>query len=790
MVFPTRGVHRGLPLANQPAGTCPDALNVRAYDPLRGRVRGGQRNGYAKAFTTQIANQVDLIVPIARPEGVTTGSPPSAPVFEEGLEGYFEDDLLSAQSDWVEIDNVGTAGPGTYSAGSDTVVKAYTTPGVDADTYGVNYAKMQVVSTGSSHIRANLATGASGLVATPYTLRLSLVSLTDSLDEIDYGDYDTQFSSDPEISLIIRCASDYKSCVEVYIGISGAQLSIRIYEWNSGSSEVGSAVFVADPGTTPRLLEVDDDGSTLTIRIDGTEVRTETTSHNSSETIVGFGYREKNSLSSRSILNFDNFAILNQIRAPFGRLDTRLVIFGDEKIYRGDLPVDIGSALTQISDDGLGGNDQTGLKANSAVAAVMYGSATDTLGDLSGTYCIYAVDGVSKRVINPFSDTATERVFDWEDLAGDASGVNDTTTNEANLNAIDPYVICGWRGRILLAGDVNDQNNVYASRLAFPYDFEYATENTNGGLAESAWALDNSDIGRNPDIVMALVPYDDDTLIIGGGQSVRVLRGDVTVGGQNDKITEHASFLGPRAWTSDRAGNIYFLGRDGLFRLNAKSGELAPLSDTVLDDLLKSIDHNDNFVHLAYDYREDEVRVFITPMDQETEHTHVVFDTRQKGFWLDRFPTSHGPTCAASVYANDPAHRFLFMGGFNGYVYLWDESTKDDDDTAINSYVEYSQVHAAGDLLEADLIEQHAVVGVNSDGISWAVRTAKDAESLFDDESVRTISGTIATGGFQRPIRTRVRGAVMQLKLSNSNAGESWSMERWVFFVKAGSRRR
>ena len=41
--FPLNGIHKGFGTVSQPEGTTFDCLNVRAYDIIENRIRGGQR---------------------------------------------------------------------------------------------------------------------------------------------------------------------------------------------------------------------------------------------------------------------------------------------------------------------------------------------------------------------------------------------------------------------------------------------------------------------------------------------------------------------------------------------------------------------------------------------------------------------------------------------------------------------------------------------------------------------------------------------------------------------------
>ena len=52
--FPVKGLHKTVGFDIQPPGTTPDAINVRGYDALRSRLRGGRRSGLSKYLDEQI----------------------------------------------------------------------------------------------------------------------------------------------------------------------------------------------------------------------------------------------------------------------------------------------------------------------------------------------------------------------------------------------------------------------------------------------------------------------------------------------------------------------------------------------------------------------------------------------------------------------------------------------------------------------------------------------------------------------------------------------------------------
>ena len=60
--FPYKGVHKGRAGCDQPKGTSPDLKNVRPYDTLDKRIRGGQRPGIDKLFSQQIGGAAKPII--------------------------------------------------------------------------------------------------------------------------------------------------------------------------------------------------------------------------------------------------------------------------------------------------------------------------------------------------------------------------------------------------------------------------------------------------------------------------------------------------------------------------------------------------------------------------------------------------------------------------------------------------------------------------------------------------------------------------------------------------------
>ena len=59
--FPISGLSAGAPASEQPLTTSFSLQNVRAFDVSDERIRGGQRAGTAKAYTTQIVGAFPIM---------------------------------------------------------------------------------------------------------------------------------------------------------------------------------------------------------------------------------------------------------------------------------------------------------------------------------------------------------------------------------------------------------------------------------------------------------------------------------------------------------------------------------------------------------------------------------------------------------------------------------------------------------------------------------------------------------------------------------------------------------
>jgi len=62
--FPIKGIHKGRGTSQQPRVTSPDMNNIRLFDVLDHRARGGQRPGLDKLYSQQIGGIASPIVAV------------------------------------------------------------------------------------------------------------------------------------------------------------------------------------------------------------------------------------------------------------------------------------------------------------------------------------------------------------------------------------------------------------------------------------------------------------------------------------------------------------------------------------------------------------------------------------------------------------------------------------------------------------------------------------------------------------------------------------------------------
>jgi hypothetical protein len=381
-----------------------------------------------------------------------------------------------------------------------------------------------------------------------------------------------------------------------------------------------------------------------------------------------------------------------------------------------------------------------------------------------------------------------------------------------------------WRGRLILTQDTNNPQNVYASRLGVFNDFNYAALND----PAAAWAANFSESGQIGEPITAFIPFNDDLAVVSCINSVWLIEGDPSDGGSFVKLSDAMGIVGPRAWVTDAAHTLYFVGTSGLYSLRPFWAQYqAPqnLTDKSWQQFFQSIDRNQNSITLVYDELNQYINIFVTPYNSVTGGVHLIFDIRNGGLWPVQYGGDIGPATAVSFvpgYALPSVdstgfpigptvpQQTIALGGFSSCVYQIDPNTVFDyavaGNFAISSFANFQAVNplpgrmGIAHAIEMDMGELpppyaawNAVITLKSGAV--AADVSDDISYPTRDTTVNStayLQWSASTGLDRRQVvfRPRLGGAWFGLQIGNSTASTTWSFEQAaITFAESGYNR-
>ncbi len=382
---------------------------------------------------------------------------------------------------------------------------------------------------------------------------------------------------------------------------------------------------------------------------------------------------------------------------------------------------------------------------------------------------LFFADGLTPRV---YYDPATNTVDDWVATAG--------AMPEDSGNG--PRLICTWRGRVIQSGIISDPQNIFASEIGDPRNFDYSPANPSSA---QAWALNLSDIGLIGDIVTGLIPSTDDVLVVLCDHSVHKVTGDPADGGTRDLVCEGIGGAWGQAWCNDPAGNIYFFGNvPGVFIMPPMAAGPPQRISHQIDPILRDVNTGTNTIRLFWDDLLNGFWMFITPTSAEATDpdtvTHFFYEAPRPdgsggGWFKVRFAdTSMNPLCGVTVDGNEPGDRHLEIGSWDGYSRGPDPDATDDDGTPIDSYVLIGPI-LTPNMDEVKLMSMQGNFAEGSDDVDYSVLLGKTAELAINDTTA-TVAPRIGTFGASRGYTKRVNRAANAIFLKLASVG-IWAVE-------------
>jgi uncharacterized protein YkuJ len=379
---------------------------------------------------------------------------------------------------------------------------------------------------------------------------------------------------------------------------------------------------------------------------------------------------------------------------------------------------------------------------------------------------VYIGDGVSYAVYDPKAGTLSE----WE-----AEGAG-TVPEKCALAA-------AYRGRVVLARPSTMPTMWYMSALDEPnrWDFFPPVVTT-----DQAVFGNNAPAGLCPDIINALIPFDNDNLIFGCDSALWRLAGDPMEAGSFELVSDSTGVAFGRAWCKDPLGVLYFFGsKGGVYRYVA-GGQPQWLSDVrdgqdvSIQDRLNSLDLTAYRIEMEWDFERQGLLVVQIPYADGNETLKAWFwDSKNNAWWEDK-PGAYQvqPWAVRSVDGDQPDDRRVVYGCQDGYLRQVDANAVNDDTHAIDSSVTFGPLASGADV-ETMLNRAKAILAREHSGCTFEVYASDEPSRLG-----RIVhSGELAPGQNPR-ISIRRRGAYLWLVLRNTHSGQRWALEELMVDVR------
>ena len=309
-----------------------------------------------------------------------------------------------------------------------------------------------------------------------------------------------------------------------------SNMTFQVEKWNG----VGNSLSVEYDTSTftfgvDHTLVISQTGTTVTCTLDGTVIGTVTAAnaYGTSPFFRLYSSDDQNVITVKSIV-----VAAGGTGQSIARSQSKLITCSGTQTFWGSQP----SNVVAATNTGTYPIDSTSLFVS---AATLFGKT-------------YIVDGTSIRKL----DTAT--------------GVMAAYAASAGTAPTGCTIAVNWRGRLVLSGADSDPQNIYASRAGTQptptvgaTDWDYSQPDP---LA--AWAMNLAPSGRVGPPVVALMPLSDDTMLVGGEQSIWKISGDPADGGAIHPVSDTAGVSGPNAWCRGPDGTVYWVGPTGLFKMS------------------------------------------------------------------------------------------------------------------------------------------------------------------------------------------------------------------------------
>lgn len=356
-------------------------------------------------------------------------------------------------------------------------------------------------------------------------------------------------------------------------------------------------------------------------------------------------------------------------------------------------------------------------------------------------------------------------------VTGAAGAVTTITTGGTGQPPTGARLITLYRNRLVLSRTSSDPHNWFMSKVDDYTDWDYSNTDATGAVAGN-----NATAGKIGDVITCLIPFSDDYMVMGCSDSVWLMRGDPKYGGSIDNLIRGGGgIVGAEAFARDSEGRIYYLSRTDLMMIDVGGGIPKSISQGRLQKFLSDMDFSVSKVRMAWDAVNKGLWVFFTAATSSAT-THLFWDQRMDAFTKHQFPNDIGPTAVCSISGEVYQDRQVLMGGFDGFIRVFDKLFSTDDGTAITSRIKFPPLPLADAGDRGMITETQIVVGdAGSVSLTYKWYVGENAQAAQTETNASVEGNTYNSG---RTIdRERARGQVAVIELSNSDIARTWSFE-------------
>jgi len=323
----------------------------------------------------------------------------------------------------------------------------------------------------------------------------------------------------------------------------------------------------------------------------------------------------------------------------------------------------------------------------------------------------------------------------------------------------------------------------FATRINDPLDLLLVTDDV--ASAQNSQATKKA--GLVGDQLLAMIPYKGNTQVFGCQNNMFVMRADPAKGGFFTTLSDTTGIFSHESFCWDDKNNLYFMGFDGIYALSAEAiingAPPTNLTKEHVPNLVTNMGLNRRTDRVVMRYDKDRYGIVVSAVQRDGLWNAIFWlDLRTGGVFPESYAEDYIPTSLFYFDARTSGERGLLAGCNDGYVRKWDEDTKSDDgSTAITSNVLLGPISSDKTRTSVELNEVSVNTGINTDALTVSLHSGRTAEKLIKDvkDGVSPkVSKSFTIDKLLPSIRQHIEDGAVGIKLSNSTADSSWSIEK------------